>query len=397
MREAVIVDVARTPFGRGRPGGALAGVHPVELLAGVLGAVVARNRLEACLVEDVIAGCVLQVGEQAGNIARNAALAAGFPATVPGVTIDRKCGSSQQALHFAAQGVIAGAYDIVIAAGVESMSTIPMRTNRMGRDALGPTLTSRLAPGPVSQGISAELIAARWGLARQGMDDLALASHLRAIAAEDAGYLAGQLAPVRRADGRVVTSDEGPRRDTSAAKLSALAPAFADEAIGRRFPEITWSVTAGNSSQVTDGASAALVMDRGTAGRLGLRARAVVRAFSVVGDDPLLMLTGVIPATRRLLERTGLTVADVDTFEVNEAFASVVLAWADELDVGLERVNEWGGAIAVGHPAGASGLRLLGNVLGVLEHREARLGAVVMCESGGMANATLFERLGDPG
>jgi acetyl-CoA acetyltransferase family protein len=249
----------------------------------------------------------------------------------------------------------------------------------------------------VSQGISAELIAARWGLARQGMDDLALASHRRAIAAEEAGYLAGQLAPVRRADGRVVTSDEGPRRDTSAAKLSALAPAFADEAIGRRFPEITWSVTAGNSSQVTDGASAALVMDRGTADRLGLRARAVVRAFSVVGDDPLLMLTGVIPATRRLLERTGLTVADVDTFEVNEAFASVVLAWADELDVGLERVNEWGGAIAVGHPAGASGLRLLGNVLGVLEHREARLGAVVMCESGGMANATLFERLGDPG
>jgi acetyl-CoA acetyltransferase family protein len=396
MREAVIVDVARTPFGRGRPGGALAGVHPVELLAGVLGAVVARNRLEACLVEDVIAGCVLQVGEQAGNIARNAALAAGFPATVPGVTIDRKCGSSQQALHFAAQGVIAGVYDIVIAAGVESMSTIPMRTNRMGRDALGPTLTSRLAPGPVSQGISAELIAARWGLARQGMDDLALASHRRAIAAEEAGYLAGQLAPVRRADGRVVTSDEGPRRDTSAAKLSALAPAFADEAIGRRFPEITWSVTAGNSSQVTDGASAALVMDRGTADRLGLRARAVVRAFSVVGDDPFLMLTGVIPATRRLLERAGLTVADVDTFEVNEAFASVVLAWAHELDVGLERVNEWGGAIAVGHPAGASGLRLLGNVLGVLEHREARFGAVVMCESGGMANATLFERLGDP-
>jgi acetyl-CoA acetyltransferase family protein len=394
MREAVIVDVARTPFGKGRPAGALAGVHPVELLAGVLDAIVTRNRLEAGLVEDVIAGCVLQVGEQAGNIARNAALAAGFPVTVPGVTIDRKCGSSQQALHFAAQGVIAGAYDIVIAAGVESMSTIPMRTNRMGRDALGPALTGRLAPGPVPQGISAELIAARWGLTRQDMDDVALASHQRAVAAGEAGYLTAQFVPVRRADGQVVTADEGPRRDTSAARLASLRPAFADETARRRFPEIAWSVTAGNSSQITDGASAALLMDRGTAGRLGLRARAAVRAFSVVGDDPLLMLTGVIPATRRLLERAGLSVADVDTFEVNEAFASVVLAWARELGVGLDRVNEWGGAIAVGHPAGASGIRLLGNVLGILEHRAARRGAVVMCESGGMANATLLERLG---
>jgi acetyl-CoA acetyltransferase family protein len=314
--------------------------------------------------------------------------------TVPGVTIDRKCGSSQQALHFAAQGVIAGAYDVVIAAGVESMSTVPMRANRIGRDALGPVLTGRLAPGPVSQGISAELIAARWGLSRLDMDDVALASHQRAIAAEEAGYLAGQLLPVHRADdGRLVTADEGPRRDTSAAKLSELKPAFLDEVAARQFPEISWSVTAGNSSQVTDGASAALVMDRGTADRLGLRPRALVRAFSVVGDDPLLMLTGVIPATRRLLERAGLTAADVDTFEVNEAFASVVLAWAKELGVDLDRVNEWGGAIAVGHPVGASGLRLLGNTIGVLEHRQARLGAVVMCESGGMANATLLERL----
>jgi acetyl-CoA acetyltransferase family protein len=394
MREAVIVDIVRTPFGRGRPNGALAGVHPVELLAGVLDAVVTRNGLDAGLVEDVIAGCVLQVGEQAGNIARNAALAAGFPVTLPGVTVDRKCGSSQQALHFAAQGVIAGAYDVVVAAGVESMSTVPMRANRIGRDALGPVLTARLAPGPVSQGISAELIAARWGLTRPDMDDVALTSHQRAIAAEDAGYLADQLLPVHRADdGRLVTADEGPRRDTSAAKLSELKPAFADEVAARRFPEIGWSVTAGNSSQVTDGASAALVMDRGTAERLGLRARAAVRAFSVVGDDPLLMLTGVIPATRRLLERAGLSAADVDTFEVNEAFASVVLAWAKELGVDLGRVNEWGGAIAVGHPVGASGLRLLANALGVLEHRQARLGAVVMCESGGMANATLLERL----
>ena len=393
MREAVIVDAVRTPFGKGRPTGVLAEVHPVELLAGVLEALVIRNRLEPSLIEDVIVGCVLQVGEQAGNIARNAALAAGFPVSVPGVTIDRKCGSSQQALHFAAQGVIAGAYDIVIAGGVESMSTIPMRSNRLGRDALGPTLTSRLAPGPVSQGISAELIAARWGLAREGMDEFALASHQRAIAAGDAGHLADQLVPVRGADGRVVTVDEGPRRDTSASKLASLPPAFADESLRLRFPEITWSVTAGNSSQITDGASAALVMDRQTAERLGLRPRAAVRAFSVVGDDPLLMLTGVIPATRQLLDRTGLSAADIDTFEVNEAFASVVLAWAREFGVGLEQVNEWGGAIAVGHPAGASGIRLIATALGVLEHRGARRAAVVMCESGGMANATLLERI----
>lgn len=394
MREAVVVDVVRTPFGRGRDGGALAGEHPVDLLALVLREAVQRTGIDPATVDDVIAGCVLQVGEQSGNVARSAALAAAFPDTVPGVTIDRKCGSAQQALHFAAQGIIAGAYDIVLACGVESMSTVPMRANRIGRDALGPRLHERFPQGLVNQGISAELIAARWRLSREELDGYALRSHQWAAEAERAGWLEERIVPVTRRDGRVVTRDEGIRPDTSAERLASLPPAFRDATLAQRYPEIGWVVTAGNASQITDGASATVVMAAEVAERLGLRPRAVLRGFSVVGSDPILMLTGVIPATQRLLARTGVSIADIDVFEVNEAFASVVLAWAAELNVPLDDVNVWGGAIAFGHPVGASGGRLLANLLDVLQVRGGRYGLLTMCESGGMANATLLERLG---
>jgi acetyl-CoA acyltransferase len=383
MTRAVVVDVVRTPFGKGRAGGGLAGEHPVDLLAGVLGALLERNGLTE--VDDVIAGCTLPVAEQSGNIARHAVLAAGLPVTVPGVSIDRKCGSFQQALHFAAQGVISGAYDAVVACGVEMMSTVPMRTNRMGRDDRGPRLRERF--DLVSQGISAELVAARWRLDRERLDAFALRSHRLAAAANP------EVLPVRRGDGRVVTADEGIRADTSAAKLAALPPAFVDPVAAQRFPEIDWRVTAGNSSPVTDGAAATLVLAEDRAEALGLRPRAAVTGFSVVGDDPILMLMGIVPATRRLLDRHGLTVSDVDLYEVNEAFASVVLAWQAELGVPTERINVDGGAIAYGHPVGASGGRLLAGLLDGLERTGGRYGVMAMCESGGMANATLLERL----
>ena len=384
MSRAVVVDVVRTPFTKGRETGGLHGEHPVDLLAGVLEALLHRTGLTE--VDDVIAGCTLPVAEQAGNIARHALLAAGMPVTVPGVSIDRKCGSFQQALHFAAQGVIAGAYDAVIACGVEMMSTVPMRTNRLGRDDQGPRLRERF--DFVSQGISAELIAARWKLDRAQLDAFALRSHQLAAAAKP------EVLPVHRRDGRVVTADEGIRADTSLEKLAALRPAFAkDVAAQERFPEIDWRVTAGNSSPVTDGAAATLVVSEQRADELGLRPRAAVTGFSVVGDDPILMLMGIVPATRKLLARHGLGVFDVDLFEVNEAFASVVLAWQAELGVPTERINVDGGAIAYGHPVGASGGRLLAGLLDGLDRTGGRYGVMTMCESGGMANATLLERL----
>jgi len=385
-RRAVIVDLVRSPFGRGRPGGALAGWHPVDLYARILQALVRRTGIDPALVEDVITGCVIQVGEQAANIGRQAVLAAGFPVTVPAVTLDRKCGSAQQAMDFAAQGVIAGAYDLVIAGGVEVMGLIPMKTNRMGRDNLGPMHHARYPDGMVNQGISAELIAAKWGIGRAAMDAFALRSHQRADAAR--AVVAGDIEAL---DG--VSADEGIRADTSAAKLAALRPAYEDAALADRFPQIGWGVTAGNASQVTDGAGAMLIAEESVARRLGLIPRAAIRAFAVVGDDPILMLTGVIPATRKLLARAGLALADIDAFEVNEAFASVVLAWAQDLGADMDRVNRYGGAIALGHPVGASGVRLTGNLLRALEQTGGRLGLQTMCESGGMANATLLERM----
>lgn len=387
-RRAVIIDLVRSPFGRGKPGGALSAMHPVDLYARILQALVRRTGIDPSLIEDVITGCVIQVGEQAANIGRQAVLAAGFPTSVPALTIDRKCGSAQQAMDFAAQGVIAGAYDLVIAGGIEMMSHAQMKSNRMGRDNLGPMHHLRYPDGMVNQGISAELIAAKWGLSRAEMDGFALRSHQLAAAAT--GTVAADIEPL---DG--ISADEGIRRDTSLEKLGGLKPAFEDAEIAARFPQIAWSVTAGNSSQVTDGAGAILIAEEATARRLGLTPRARLRAFAVTGDDPIMMLTGVIPATRKLLARAGLSMGDIDAFEVNEAFASVVLAWARELDADMSRVNQFGGAIALGHPVGGSGVRLTANLLRALEQTGGRLGLQTMCESGGMANATLLERMGD--
>jgi acetyl-CoA acyltransferase len=397
MRRAVIIDVVRSPFGRARAGGALDGLHPVDLYAHVLKDLLRRTAIDPQLVEDVITGCVIQVAEQSGNIGRQAVLAAGFPEAVPAVTLDRKCGSAQQAVDFAAHGVIAGAYDVVIAGGVEMMSLVPMRVNRMGKDNEGPLFHRRYPDGLVRQGISAELIAARWSIGREEMDAFALNSHRRAAAAEDQGVTQRAIArvDVPRADGALqrIERDEGVRRDTTIEKLGSLKPAFEDAAMAQRFPEIRWGVTAGNSSQVTDGAAAVLIAEEATARRLGLKPRAAVTHFALAGDDPIFMLTAIIPATRKLLDRAGLSIDRVDAFEVNEAFASVVLAWIRATGADPDRVNRFGGAIALGHPVGASGGRLLANLLAALEDAGGRYGLQTMCESGGMANATLIERL----
>jgi acetyl-CoA acyltransferase len=394
QRRAVIVDVCRSPFARGRENGALAGIHPVDLYAEVIAALVRRTGIDPALVEDVITGCVIQVAEQAGNIGRQAALAAGLPEAVPAVTLDRKCGSAQQAIDFAAQGVIAGAYDVVIAGGVEMMGLVPMRINRMGKDSEGPRFKARYPAGLVHQGISADLIAARHNLSRDAQDRYALRSHQRAAA--DIPHAARDLVPIdvpTPEGARRVTADEGIRGDTTLEKLQSLKTPFEDAAMAARFPEIRWSVTAGNASQVSDGAAALLIVEERTAARLGLTPRAAITHFAVTGDDPLMMLTGVIPATRKLLARANLSIDGIDAFEVNEAFASVVLAWQQALGADPERVNAFGGAIALGHPVGASGGRLMANLLRVLEARGGRYGLQTMCESGGMANATLVERL----
>ncbi len=394
-RRAVIVDVCRSPFGRGRENGSLAGIHPVDLYAEVIGSLLRRTGIDPVLVEDVITGCVIQVAEQAGNIGRQAALAAGLPESVPAVTLDRKCGSAQQAIDFAAQGVIAGAYDVVIAGGVEMMGTVPMRINRMGKDSEGLRFKARYPQGLIHQGISADLIAARYALSRAAQDRYALRSNL--LAAADVTDSARDIVPidVPQADGSVqrVARDEGIRGDSTFEKLQALKTPFEDATMLARFPEIRWSVTAGNASQVSDGASALLIMEEKTAARLGLVPRAAITHFAVLGDDPLMMLTGVIPATQKLLKRAGLGIEQIDAFEVNEAFASVVLAWQQATGADPERVNAFGGAIAIGHPVGASGGRLMANLLRVLEAKGGRYGLQTMCESGGMANATLVERL----
>ncbi|WP_346623730.1 thiolase family protein [Blastococcus montanus] len=392
-RRAVVVDVVRSPFAKGKDTGALVGVHPVDLLAGVLAALQERTGIDPGRIDDVIAGCVLPVGEQSGNVARHAVLAAGWPEEVPATTIDRKCGSAQQALQFAAQAVVAGEQDAVVAAGVDMMSTVPMKANRLGRDELGPRLRGRYPDGMVRQGISAELIAARWGIGREECDAWSVRSHRRAAAAQEAGDLTAQIEPVTRPDGTVVDRDEGIRAESSMETLARLKPAFRDEAMAERYPEIDWVVTAGSSSQVSDGAAAALVVSEDVAERWGLRPRAAVVRGVVVGVDPVLMLHGVIPATERVLARTGLAIDDIDVAEVNEAFAPIVLAWLKETGADPERVNVHGGAIAFGHPVGASGGRLLATLIDALEGRHGRYGLLTMCESGGMANATVLERL----
>ncbi|RCH68819.1 thiolase family protein [Streptomyces sp. SDr-06] len=389
MRDAVIAEAVRTPIGRGKPGGALSGTHPVELLAHTLRALVERSGIDPALVDDVIGGTVDQVGEQAMNTTRYAWLSAGFPDSVPATTVDRQCGSSQQAVHFAAQGVMSGAYDLVVACGVESMSRVPMWSNvPAGADPFGPGVTARYPEGLVPQGISAELIAAKWSIGRERMDEFATASHHKAARAWEDGLFAAQTAPIAG-----LTRDESVRPATSPEILAGLRPSFVDPAFAERFPQIEWSVTAGNSSPVNDGASAVLITSSETAARLGLRPVARLHSFAVTGSDPVLMLTGIIPATEKVLRRAGLDLGDIDLFEVNEAFASVVLAWQQETGADPAKVNVHGGAIALGHPLGASGTRLMTTLVHALRERGARYGLQTMCEAGGLANATVLEAL----
>ncbi|SHK52620.1 acetyl-CoA acyltransferase [Pseudonocardia thermophila] len=393
MDEAVLIDAVRSPMGKGKPGGALSSLHAVDLLAQTIAALLQRTGIDPGRVDDVVTGCVSQAGEQSGNVGRMAWLAAGFPEHVPAVTVERKCGSSQQAVHFAAQGIMAGAYDVVVVAGVESMSRVPMGVARMDADPYGPSVTERYAPGLVSQGVAAELVAARWKLSREQLDEYSARSHERAGAAADSGGFDREIVPITLPDGTVVDKDESIRRGTTPEKLAGLKPAFENPAIAERFPEIRWSITAGNSSQIADGASALLLTSARAAEQLGLEPRARFRGFAVCGDDPLTMLTAPIPATKRLLERAGLTIDDVDLYEVNEAFAPVPLAWQAAFDADPDRLNVRGGAIALGHPLGASGARLTTTLLNALEAGDGRLGLQTICEAGGMANAMLIERI----
>ncbi|MFE2998590.1 thiolase family protein [Nocardia sp. NPDC059246] len=388
MTSAVIVDAVRTPSGKGKTGGGLSELHPATLLSGVLESLVERTGIDPALVDDVIGGCVTQSGEQAFNISRTAVLAAGFPEAVPATTVDRQCGSSQQAAHFAAQGVIAGAYDIAIACGVESMSRVPMFSNTQGRDANRGPIAHRYPDGLVQQGISAEVISARWKFDRTALDEFAARSHQLAAATAASGGFDNELVPAGS-----LTADETIRPSTTVAGLAGLKPAFVDAEFKARFPEIEWSITPGNSSPLTDGASAALIMSEEKAAQLGLTPRARFHSFAVTGDDPLLMLTAVIPATRKVLARAGLSINDIDVYEVNEAFAPVPLVWAHELGADPAKLNPRGGAIALGHPLGASGTRILTTMLNHLEQTGGRYGLMTMCEAGGLANATIIERL----
>jgi acetyl-CoA acetyltransferase family protein len=392
MSNPVIVDAVRSPMGRGKVGGALSAVHPVDLLAQVLTGLVDRTGIDPGTVDDVLVGCVGQNGEQSATPGRQAWLAAGYPVHVPSTTIERKCGSGQQAVDFAWQGIVADAYDLVIAAGVESMSRVPMGSARQGADPHGPSVHARF-PVLVPQGVSAELVAQKWDLSREGLDEFSARSHTLADAARSSGRFANEITPIATPDGTKVTEDETIRSGTTAEKLAKLAPAFATPEMVARFPDVTWKITAGNSSQLTDGAAAVLLMSEQRAGRLGLRPRARIVASAVCGDDPTLMLTGPIPATQRVLERSGLRIADIDAVEINEAFAPVPLAWLREFPIDRARVNPCGGAIALGHPLGASGVRLLTTLLNHLETTGGRYGLQTMCEAGGMANAVIVERL----
>jgi acetyl-CoA acyltransferase len=391
MPQAVIVDAVRTPGGKRN--GKLRNWHAVDLASEALRALAERNSLDPSVVDDVIMGCVSQVGEQAFNVGRNAVLAAGWPESVPATTIDRQCGSSQQALHFAAQGVMAGAYDVVVASGVEVMSRVAMGSS-IGKDAgwpFGSRVTARYEPvgGLVNQGIGAEMIADQWGISREELDEFSAESHRRAARATTEGRFEREIVPVHVRDDEghdteeLVTSDEGIRPDSSVETLAKLKPAFKEGG----------KVTAGNSSQITDGASAVLIMSEERARELGFRPRARFHSFALAGVDPVTMLTGPIPATTKVLERAGLTLDDIDLIEINEAFASVVLAWQREHKVDLEKVNVNGGAIALGHPLGASGAKLCATLLNELERTDGRYGLLTMCEGGGLANATIIERL----
>ncbi len=391
MANAVIVDAVRTPGGKRN--GKLSGWHPADLAAETLKALAERNGLDPALVDDVVMGCVMQVGDQSVNVGRNAVLAAGWPESVPATTVDRQCGSSQQALHFVAQGIMAGAYDVAVAAGVECMTRVPMGAS-IGSGVgfpFGPSVRARYEAvgGLVPQGISAEMIADQWGLSRNDLDAYGARSQQYGLRATEEGRFENEIVPivVRDAEGNatddVLERDEGLRPGTTAETLANLKPAFKEDG----------KVTAGNSSQITDGASAVLVMSEEKANELGLTPRARFVGFSVVGVDPVTMLTGPIPATKRVLERTKLTLDEIDLVEINEAFASVVLAWEKELHPDMDRVNVNGGAIALGHPLGASGTKLMATLVNELERSGGRYGLQTMCEGGGLANATVIERL----
>ena len=387
MPNAVIVDAVRTPTGR--RGGKLKDTHPVDLAAHVLNALRDRNGLDAGQVDDVIMGCVSQLGEQGVNVGRNAVLAAGWPESVPSTTVDRQCGSSQQAAHFAAQGVMAGVYDIAVAAGVESMTRVPMFSNAtLGPGfPFGPAMMERYDNHMFNQGISAEMIAEQWSIPREELDELAYESHMRAQRATDEGRFEPEITPIdvptEGGGTEPISVDEGIRPDTTVEKLATLKPAFQEDGV----------VTAGNSSQISDGAAAVLIMSEDRAAELGLTPKARFVQFALVGVDPITMLTGPIPATTKVLDRAGLTMDDIDLFEVNEAFASVIAAWKREHDADLSKVNVNGGALALGHPLGASGAKLLTTLVHELERSGGRYGLQTMCEGGGMANALIIERL----
>lgn len=388
-RDAVIVAAVRTPVGKGKAGGALHDVLPADLLAHSLRSVVERTGVDPVLVDDVIAGAVTQAGDQAANIARNALLGAGFPESVPGTTVDRQCGSSQQAISFAAQGVLAGSYDAVIAAGVESMSRVPMGAAVLpGSNPFGVGMAERYPEGLVPQGISAELIAARWNFSRTELDEFSAASHEKAARAAKDGLFDNELVPVAG-----LTADEIIRPGTSVETLSGLKPAFYSDTYAARFPQIRWEITPGNSSPLSDGSAAVMITSGAFARSHGLTPLARIHTMTAVGSDPLYMLTGVIPATEKVLARSGLSLSDIDLFEVNEAFAPVVLAWAADTGADLAKTNVNGGAIAIGHPLGASGARIMSTLVNALDQRGGRYGLQVMCEGGGMANATIIERL----
>lgn len=393
IKTAVIVDAIRTPTGRGRAEGALSGLHPTDLLAQLFRALIARNHLDSGTVDDVIVGCVSQVGEQSGSPGRLAWLGAGLAEHVPSTVVDRRCGSSQQAVHFAAQGIAAGAYDIAVAGGVESMSRVPMFSARINQDPLGTMIYGRYPQGLIGQGIAAERIAAQWGISREELDAFSLQSHQRAAAAQHSGAFDREIIPVSAAGSLLLGADETIRGNSTFERLAALEPSFVNEGMKERYPQINWSITAGNSSQLADGASALLLMSEERAKDLGLKPRARFVSFDVIGDDPLMMLTAPIRSTQRALDKAGLRINDIDHFEVNEAFASVPLAWQREFDVDPAKINPRGGAIALGHPLGASGGRLMTTMLHALEQSGGRYGLQTMCEAGGLANTTIIERL----
>ncbi|WP_406723994.1 acetyl-CoA C-acyltransferase [Streptomyces sp. GD-15H] len=387
MRDAVIVDAVRTPVGKGRATGALHDVHPADLLARSLAALLERTGIDPGIVDDVIAGCVTQLGEQALNIGRTALLAAGFPESVPGTTVDRQCGSSQQAVHFAAHSIIAGGYDVAIACGVESMSRVPMGSDTPeGTDVYGTMFDARYRDGIPNQFIGAELIADKWGLSRTQLDEFALSSHEKAHRATIEGAFDNEFVKMPE-----LSSDEGIRPGGTPESMAALKSPFFDEEAARLYPQIEWLLTVGTSSQTSDGSCALLLTTSEKAKELGLPIRARVHSTAVAGDDPVFRLTALIPATKKVLKNAGLSIDDIGAFEISEAFASVPLAWAADLGADLSRVNQRGGAIALGHPIGASSGRLMTTLLNTMEATGARYGLQAMCEGGGVSNATILE------